>query len=136
MMTVKNNIRNIGVLFLFAIFFDIIYSVLGLLVIDNINIRTVSAITVIILLCGLFFSAIVIIPMILLLMTFGLSIIAVPVVSMLMQYPGIILKESFGIDMLLEDNPMLFYIIVILYHLMCCFSMYIGSYHKKHTKQQ
>lgn len=149
-MSGKKNICNICLSFLFIILFDVIYSVLGLLVIDNINIKTVSAVIAVILFCGLFFTGFVIgtklfskakirvitmvvIPMILLLLIFGFGIFAVPVVSLLMQYPVIILSESLGFDVLLEDNSILFYIIVILYHLLCCLSLLIGSYHKKHT---
>lgn len=137
--------------FLFVILFDVIYSVLGIFVIDHTNTRTVSAVIAIALLCGLFFAgymigakffsaakkkvvSIVIMPMILMLLMFGLGIIAVPVVGMLMQYPAVVLIESLGIDKLLADDSVVFYIIAILYHLLCCLSLLIGSYHKKHTQ--
>lgn len=149
-MSAKKNIRNIFLSFLFIILFDIIYSVLGILVIEHINIKAVSAIIAITLLCVLFFAgymigtkffstakikvvSIVIIPMILLSLTFGLGIITVPYVSMLMQYPTIILMESLSIDTLLSDDSIVFYIVTVLYHFLCCFSLLIGSYHKKNT---
>lgn len=151
MMSAIKNIRNIFVSFLFVILFDIIYSVFGLLVINNINIRIVPAMIVITLFCGLLYVGymigaklfstakirvvtIVIMPMILSLLTFGLGIIAVPIVCMLMQYPVIILIESLGVGRQLDDIALLFYIIVILQHLLCCLSLLIGSYHKKHTQ--
>ncbi len=150
-MFAKKNIRNICVSFLFIILFDTIYSVLGLLVINNINIRIVPAVIVIALFCSLLCTgymigqkllsavkirivSIVIIPMILLLLIFGFGIIVIPVASLIMQYPVIILSESLGIGMQLADIPSLFHIIVILHHMICCLPLLIGSYHKKHTQ--
>lgn len=150
-MSAKKNIRNIFVSFLFIVLFDIIYSVLGILVISHTNTRTASAVIAITLLCGLFFAGYMIgakffsaakkkvvsiatMPMILTLLIFGVGIIAAPVVSMLIQYPAVILMESLGIDMLLDDDSIVFYIIAILYHFLCYLSLLIGSYHKNHTQ--
>lgn len=150
-MSAKKNIRNIFISFLTVFLFDVIYSVLGLLIINNISIKPVSAIIVILLLCGLLiagyfigaklFSAekmnvvsIVIVPMVLSLLIFGLGIIAVPVISMVMQYPGIILTESLGIDKLFGKDSAAIYIIVVLFQLLCCLSLLFGSFHKKQVQ--
>lgn len=152
-MSVKKNICNICLSFLFAILFDVIYSIFGLLVIANINIRTISAVIVITLLCGLFCAgymigakllsitkirvvSVVIVPMVLLSLLFGFGIIAAPVVSMLMQYPGIILIESLAFESQSADSPILLYFMVILYHLLSCLSLLFGSYHRSIYKKQ
>lgn len=150
-MFIKQTIRNICFSVFVAILFDIIYSILGLLVVDNINIRIVPAVIVITLLCVLlyvgymigqkFFSeakvkivSVVIIPMIMLFLLFGFGMLGISVICLIMQYPVIILIESIGVDIQFTNNPMLFYSMLIFYHLMCCFSLLIGAYHKKHTQ--
>ena len=150
-MSAKKNIRNIFISFLTVFLFDVIYSVLGLLIIDNISIKPVSAVIVILLLCGLLVAgyfigaklfstekmnvvSILIVPMVLSLLIYGLGIIAVPVISTLMQYPGIILTEALGIDKLFEIDSISIYISVVLVQLLCFLSLLFGSFSKRRAQ--
>ena len=150
-MHIKQTIRNSCFSFFIVILFDFIYCILGLLVTENINIRSFQVVIVITLFCVLlfvgymigqrFFSeakvkivSIVIIPIIMLFLLFGFGMLGFSLICLIMQYPVLILIESVSADIQISNNTSLFYGMVILYHLMCCSSLLVGSYHKTHTQ--
>lgn len=151
-MNIKQHLRNVLVSFLSVIIFDFLYGTIGVsLVINNLKIRDIRIVTVAIavgLLCVLLCAgyligkfllsqtekrhiSIVIIPMILLLLLFGVGMIA-PVINimMLLEHPIIALSVPLGFGKYL-DAPIPLFVTFILFHLLLCCSLFIGSYHKK-----
>lgn len=153
-MNSKKNLRNVLVSFLTVILFDVIYSIVGILVLEFFGrIGILTILFAVGLLGGLLYAgylvgkklccntkirgvSIVLIPMVLLLMLFGIGIIEPSgIIGTLVQYPAVILVESLRFGDFFDNHSMLIYAILILYYLICCLSLLIGSYIKQKKEQ-
>ena len=154
-MHIKQNLRNIFVSFLFLILFDIIYFSFDFVVDYFSGIEIVLTVIAIALFCGLLYVgyligqkfliavkrgivSIVIIPMAVLLLLYVIGLSTQSDIAMLFHFPAAFLFPAYLLpyDLLPDDvSVILLYSIDLLIYSMCCGSLLIGSYHKKHTQE-